>query len=193
MPNFSVGTGSFWKRAIQRKTKLCLIQGHSVASCKALYQPLGSIFLLDILSLMNCHSSNLRLHRGSWPMPGHTQCDHSSCPASFALCRATAATGTPKLEFLCVCVLPSLISDHTHLLTCDRQPLPIGSVLPFVFCTALRHLLVVRQMGWKFGELQSQLLEENKRLPQQSYATGLWMYAHVRTSVSLLQMPAALL
>lgn len=25
-----------------------------------------------------------------------------------------------------VCVLPSLISDHTHLFTCDRQPLPLG-------------------------------------------------------------------
>lgn len=131
-----------------------------MASCKALYLPLGSVFLLDILSLMNCHSSHLRSHRGSRPLPGHT---HSSSPANRLApvvqhpshsenhsCRRSSSAG------IFVCVLPSLISDHTHLFTCDRQPLPLGPGPvtprpPPIFCTALRHLCVVRQMSRKAG------------------------------------------
>lgn len=65
-------TKSVWEKAMMRKTNFCLIQGHWMASCKALYLPLGSVFLLDILSPMNCHSSHLRSHKGSMPLPGHT-------------------------------------------------------------------------------------------------------------------------
>lgn len=128
-----------------------------MASCKALYLPLGSVFLLDILSLMNCHSSHLRSHRGSRSLPGHA---HSPSPANGVApvvqhpshseshsCHRSSSAG------IFVCVLPSLISDHTHLFTCDRQPLPLGRgpALPLVFCTALRHLCVVRQMSRKAG------------------------------------------
>lgn len=156
-PHFSVGTESVSEKDRGRKTNFCLIQGHWVASCKSLYLPLGSVFLLDILSLMNCHSSHLRSHRGSWPLPGRT---HSSSPANGIApvvehplhserhsCHRSSSAG------ILVCVLPSLISDHTHLFTCDRQPLALGPdpVLPLVFCTALRHLCVVKQMSRKAG------------------------------------------
>lgn len=120
-------TESAWEKAMKRKTNFCLIQGHRVASCKALYLPLGSVFLLDILSLMNCHSSHLRSYRGSRPLPGHT---HSSLPANrhtpvvqhplHSSCQRSSSAG------IFVCVLPSLISEHTHLFTCDRQPLLLG-------------------------------------------------------------------
>ncbi len=114
----------------KRKTNSCLIQGQWVASCKALYLSLGSVFLLDILSLRNCHSPHLRLRRGSRPLPGHT---HSFSPANQLTpvvqhpshsenrsCHRSSSAG------IFVCVLPSLIYDHTHLFTCDRQPLPLG-------------------------------------------------------------------
>lgn len=101
-----------------------------MASCKALCLPLGSVFLLDILSLMNCHSSHLRSHRGSWSLPGHTHpssaanqlapvVQHPSHSENHS-CHRSSSAG------IFVCVLPSLISDHTHLFTCDRQPLPLG-------------------------------------------------------------------
>lgn len=76
---------------------------------------------------MNCHSSHLRSHRGSRPLPGHT---HSSLPANrhtpvvqhplHSSCQRSSSAG------IFVCVLPSLISEHTHLFTCDRQPLLLG-------------------------------------------------------------------
>lgn len=147
-----------FEKRTERKTNFCLIQGHWVASCKALYLPLGSAFLLDILSLMNCHSSHLRSHRGSRTLLGHThssltgQSGDSSCQASFAL-RKPQLTGAG----IFVCVLPSLISDHTHLFTCDRQPLPLGrgpvtpATPPLVFSAALRHLCVVRRKSRKTG------------------------------------------
>lgn len=124
-------TESVWEKDRERKTNFCLIQGHWVASCKALYLALGSVFLLDILSLMNCQSSHLRSHRGSWQLPGYT---HSSLSANHVapvvqhpshsenhICHRSSSAG------IFVCVLPSLISDHTHLSTCDRQPLPLGA------------------------------------------------------------------
>lgn len=122
-----MNTESAWEKAMTRKTNFCLIQGQWVASCKALYLPLGSVFLLDILSLMNCHSSHLRSHRGSRPLPGHT---HSSLPANrhtpvvqhplHSSCQRSSSAG------IFACVLPSVISEHTHLFTCDRQPLLLG-------------------------------------------------------------------
>lgn len=150
-----------------------------MASCKALYLPLGSIFLLDILSLMNCHSSHLRSHRGSRTLPGHT---HPSLPSNQLApvvqhpshsenhsCHRSSSTG------IFVCVLPSLISDHTHLFTCDRQPLALGPSpkphpatpppQPPVFCTALRHVCCEANEQESWGNFRVRLLEQNKGAP----------------------------
>ena len=147
-----------------------------MASSKALYLPLGSVFLLDILSLMNRHSSHLRSHRGSWPLPGHT---HSSLLANRVppvvkhhshsencSCHRSSSAG------IFVCVLPSLISDHTHLFTCDRQPMPLGCgpVTPLVFCAALRHLCIVWKMRGT-GGTSVDCLDRTRGPPLQSYIT----------------------
>lgn len=132
--SFSTGTETNWRRDREKKTNFCSIQGRWVASCKVLRLPLGSVFPLDILSLMNCHSSHLRSHRGSWPLPWHTHklsaanrlapvVQHPSHSKNHSW-HKSSSTG------ILVCVLPSLISDHTHLFTCDRQPLPLAAAEP---------------------------------------------------------------
>lgn len=147
-----------------------------MASCKAFYLALGSVFLLDILSLMNCHSSHVRSHRGSWPLPGYTHLSLSANRVAPVVqhpshsenhsCHRSSSAG------IFVCVLPSLISDHTHLFTCDRQPLPPGPgpVTPhphphLVFCTALRHLCVVEQMNGKARETSELAAETEQGAP----------------------------
>lgn len=171
--SFSMGTESVWEKDRERKTNFCLIQCHWVTSCKALCLPLGSVFLLDILSLMNCDSSHLRSHRGSLPLPGHTHpssvanqlapvVQHPSHSENHS-CHRSSSAG------IFVCVLPSLISDHTHLFTCDRQPLPLGlgPVPPPLPSSAPPWDICVLWGKWagKLGELQSRLLEQNKGAP----------------------------
>lgn len=149
----------------KEKTNFCLIQGHWVASCKALYLPLGSVFLLDILSLMNCHSSHLRSCRGSRPLPGHTHSPSpahrplSSCPASFAL-------GKPQLpqELLSrnFCLCPSFPNLWPHTLVHLWQaaaaswpwpslprPPPSSPAAPWDIC------MLWGKRARKLGELQS--------------------------------------
>lgn len=168
-----MGTESVWEKDLKRKTNFCLIQGHWVASCKALYLPLGSVFLLDILSLMNCHSSHLRSHRGSRPLPGHA---HSSSPAMRLdpvvqhpshsenhSCHRSSSAG------IFVCVLPSLISDHTlvHLWQAAAASWPRPSPTPHPLSSAPPWDICVLWGKWagKLGELQSRLLEQNKGAP----------------------------
>lgn len=105
---------------------------------------------------MNCHSSHLRSRRGRGPMPGHTHPPsltnrHAPVvqhPSHFDnhSCHRSLSAG------ICVCVLPSLISGHTRLLSrCCSNHDTIAVPTP-TLCSALRHLcVVVRQMSRKAG------------------------------------------
>lgn len=112
------------------------------------YLPLWSVFLLDILSMMNCHFFSFRIKQRKWatartrpPSPwrpiGTFQLSCIVCTLQTA-----AATGAPPLEFflslfLCrvyTCLCPSFpdlwththAHTHAHIFTCDRQPLLLG-------------------------------------------------------------------
>lgn len=161
-----MGTVNVWEKDMKRNTNFCLIQGHRVASCKALYLPLGSVFLLDILSLMNCHSSHLRSHRGSRPLPGHTHTVLSgqsacySCPASFALRKPQLPQELLRRNF-CLCPSFPNLWPHTlvHLWQATAASWPRASLPhppsspppPPIFCIALRHLCALRRMSRKAG------------------------------------------
>lgn len=126
---------------------------------------------------MNCHFSDLKLHRGSWLPSRHThhtyfsQSDDSSCPASFALrkpnsCHRSSSAG------IFVCLSFPNLWPHT-LVQCDRQPLPFGSysVLhptpPYPTSSAPPWDICVLWGKWagKLGKLQRRLLEPNKGAP----------------------------
>lgn len=131
---------------------------------------------------MNCYFSDLKLHRGSWLLSRHThqhtyfsQSDDSSCPASFALKQLPQ-----ELLYwnFFVCLSFPNLWPHT-LVQCDRQPLPFGSYsvlhptpphpsTPHVFCTALRHVCVVRQMSRKAGQTSETAVGTQQRGPPTS-------------------------
>lgn len=129
---------------------------------------------------MNCYFSDLKLHRGSWLLSRHThqhtyfsQSDDSSCPASFALKQLPQEL----LYWNFLCVFPSLISDHTHLfsvtgsrclLALTQSSTPPHPSTPHVFCTALRHVCVVRQMNRKAGQTSETAVGTQQRGPPTS-------------------------
>ena len=184
-----MGTVNVWEKDMTRNTNFCLIQGHRVASCKALYLPLGSVFLLDILSLMNCHSPHLRSHRGSRPLPGHThtilsgQSARYSCPASFALRKPQLPQGLLRRNF---CLCPSFPNLWPHTLvhlwqataaswTQASLPHPTTPPIP----TSTPHLLhrpetsvcseANEQESW--GDFRVDGWNRTRVPPQQSYIT----------------------
>lgn len=93
--------------------------------------PRVSVFLLDILSLINCHSCHserklvvVNTRPSPWGPIVWLQL-YGILPIQ----KATTATTADRSSFtgMSVCVLPSLIFDHTESSTHDRQPLPFGS------------------------------------------------------------------
>lgn len=187
-------TKSVWEKAMKRKTNFCLIQGHSMASCKALYLPLGSVFLLDILSPMNCHSSHLRSHKGSMPLPGHTHwllpanrhtpvvrhplhsenhsCHRSSSAGIFVLCPSFPNLWTHTLVHLWQAAAASWPRQSPT--PPGRPPPPHTPHPPLptpapVLCSALRHLCLVRQM--RRGNFRADCWNRTRGPPQKSYIT----------------------
>lgn len=153
------------------------------------YLPLGSVFLLDILSLMNCHFFSFRIMQRKWAAarthPPSPWQPIGTFQLSCLVCtlKTAAATGAPPPEFLfspsaaCVhvCVLPSLICEHTHtcsLVTGSRcflaqtQPplLPVPPKPYLLQCPQTSVCCEATGQG-KLGELQSRLLEQNKGAP----------------------------
>lgn len=92
--------------------------------------------------------------------------------------KTTAATGAPSLEFF-VCVLPSLISGHTHLSTCDRQPLPLGpspvstpALAPPIFCSPETSVCCEANEQESWGNFRVDCWNRTSGPPRQSYIIG---------------------
>lgn len=92
-------------------------------SCEPLYLPLGSAFLLDILPLMNCHYFSFQSSQRKLAI-ARTRPLTLQLSCILRVQKAAAASGAPSPHFFCLFAsFPSLISDRTHLLACDRRPL----------------------------------------------------------------------
>lgn len=169
-------TGRVWEKAMKRKTNFCLIQGQWVASCKALYLPHGICLSIghpvpDELSLFSFKitqrkQATARTH----PPVLASQSAHSSCPASFAMRQPQLPQELLRRNF-CLCRSFPNLWTHTlvHLWQAAAaswpptqsppHPQPPSSAAPWDIC------VLWGKWAGKLGELQSQLLEQNKGAP----------------------------
>lgn len=159
------------------------------------YLPLGSVFLLDILSLMNCHFFSFRITQRKWAAarthPPSPWQPIGTFQLSCLVCtlKTAAATGAPPPEFLfspsaaCVhvCVLPSLICEHTHtcsLVTGSRcflaqtqPPLPPVPPKPYLLQCPQTSVCCEATGRESWGNFRVDCWNRTRGPPQQSYIT----------------------
>lgn len=180
MSHFSVDAVVFERRPRGERLTFCLIRGHWVASCEAPGPAPGMCLSIghpvpDELSLFSFKDHIEEASHGqdtpslSFPANRHTPVVPHPLHFENRSSRGSSSTG---VLYACVCVCPSFprsLNTHTcSLVTGSRcflaqtqaaatttkppplPPQPNLTPAP-IFCSALRHLCVVRQMGRKAG------------------------------------------
>lgn len=164
------------------------------------YLPLGSVFLLDILCLMNCHSFSFRMKQRKWttartrPLSpwwpiGTFQLSFIVVHSENRSCHRSSSTRvffslSPFAVCVCACVLPSLLYErtlthtHTHSWQAATASWPRHNPRPLlrppnpIFCSAFRHLCTVKQLGREsWGNFRVGCWNRTRGPPQQSYIT----------------------
>jgi len=174
----------------KERLNFCFIQGHWVASCKALNLPLGSVFLLDILSLMNCHSSHLRLHRGSRTLPGHT---HVSPTANGIVpvvqhpshserhsCHRSSSAG-----IFCLCPSFPNLWPHTlvQLWQAAAASWPRPSPPPGLLHRPETSVCCKANEQENWGNFRVKCWNRTSGPPQQSCITEIYLFSHMRNII----------